>query len=116
MKEISKSRVITLLLAALCSAIALASSEFEGIWQGAINTPGQVLEIEVTFSDSEDGVTGKISIPVQGMMDFALSDIEAEGRSIQFAMAGIPGEPGFEGELSDDGKEISGNFTQGGSS
>ncbi|HJL61087.1 MAG TPA: serine hydrolase [Pseudomonadales bacterium] len=114
MKEISKSRVITLLLAALCSAIALASSEFEGIWQGAINTPGQVLEIEVTFSDSEDGVTGKISIPVQGMMDFALSDIEAEGRSIQFAMAGIPGEPGFEGELSDDGKEISGNFTQGG--
>ncbi|TDJ31221.1 MAG: serine hydrolase [Gammaproteobacteria bacterium] len=104
--------ILTLIL--FLANFSFASSLFTGTWQGAINTPGQALEIEVSFSESEEGVTGKISIPVQGLRDFALSDIHIEGESIQFAMTGVPGKPSFDGKISDDGKGISGIFSQGG--
>ena len=105
---------IILTLSLFLANSSFASSLFTGTWQGTISTPGQALEIEVSFSDSEERVTGKISIPIQGLTDFALSDIRIEGESIQFAMAGIPGEPSFDGKLSDGGKGISGIFSQGG--
>jgi len=101
------------------AAVAFAAGPFDGHWQGSIQVPGQALEIDVDLATAEDGtLSGDISIPIQGLRDFALSgieaDLEADPATIRFEMAGIPGMPTFEGTLSGDGKTLSGTFHQGG--
>jgi hypothetical protein len=64
---------------------------------------------------NEEGIwSADISIPAQMTEDFPLSDVKVEGREVSFRMADVPGDPTFTGALSEDGKTISGPFTQGG--
>ncbi len=85
----------------------------EGGWSGAIEVPGQPLHIEVAFA-SDESLTGTISIPVQGLESYPLSDIQFEGDEISFIMA-LPNEDVmFDGEVIED--SISGTFTQSGQS
>ena len=107
-------------LLALCSVLltattALAESPFDGHWQGTIQVPGQPLEINVDFESDEGGtLSGDISIPVQGLSDRDLTEILVEGGTIRFKLPDIPGDPSFDGSLSEDGKTIAGAFRQGG--
>lgn len=112
----SRSRFVLVPLAAfLLTFPALAESPFDGHWRGEIQIPGQPLEIDVDLVSAEDGsMSGDISIPVQGLADFALGELVVEDREIRFKMPGIPGEPSFEGSLSEDGRQIAGTFRQGG--
>jgi CubicO group peptidase (beta-lactamase class C family) len=92
-----------------------ASEEITGHWEGAIQLPNLELGLLVDFSRSNDGVyTGEIDIPLQSAQDLPLSDISFDGRTVKFKIAGIPGDPAFDGALSEDGGTISGSFTQGG--
>ncbi len=86
-----------------------------GHWEGAIQTPEGELAIVVDLVQGEQGAwTGTISIPAQNLKGFELSDIAVSGKSVKFAMKGVPGDPAFDGKLGEDGKTISGPFTQGG--
>ena len=88
-----------------------------GHWEGAIIVPGGELGIDVDLSLGEDGVwKGDISIPLQATEDFPLSEVKVEGLQVTFAMAGVPGEPTFRGTLSEDGRNMTGAFIQGGQS
>ncbi|MEM9290690.1 MAG: serine hydrolase [Acidobacteriota bacterium] len=88
---------------------------FEGNWAGAIEVPGRPLGIELSITASSDsGLEGTITIPVQALEDVPLAFLSGEGRSIRFHIPGIPGDPTFEGTLSEDGASLSGPFTQGG--
>jgi len=88
-----------------------------GSWDGAIELPNGKLAINVTLErGAEDGWTGTIDIPAQGLHGFALSAVSADGERVHFEMAGVPGTPTFEGELADSGEAISGTFQQGGQS
>lgn len=110
-KHLAASTLFALLLALLTAAPGLAESLFEGHWEGRIETPGQPLEIDVDFeSCADDTLSGDISIPVQGIRDLDLTAIVADGRVVRFEIPGIPGEPSFEGELAEDGKQIAGTF------
>jgi CubicO group peptidase (beta-lactamase class C family) len=89
-----------------------------GRWTGTITLPGQALAIEVTFA--ADG--GSITIPAQGAKDVPLEKIslgepgsgaQGQGRTVTFAIKGIPGDPTFRGTLADDGT-MKGGFIQGG--
>jgi hypothetical protein len=101
------------LLAALAAAPLLCGQA--GHWQGSIQTPGPELGIIVDLAQDAQGAwTGAISIPDQNLKGFPLSDIVVNGKSVKFAMKGIPGDPLFEGKLAEDGKTIAGPFTQGG--
>jgi len=46
--------------------------------------------------------------------DLPLANISAEGTNVGFDLPGIPGNPKFQGQLSDDGQTIAGDFTQSG--
>ncbi len=83
-----------------------------GEWHGTIDIPGQPLEIGLTFT--EDGVVpaGTIDIPAQLVADAPLADVTRTGTSVKFAIAGIPGEPTFDGTLVAGG--FTGKFTQAG--
>lgn len=90
---------------------------FEGHWEGAIQIPGAELKINLDFRPKGDGWEGDISIPIQKIQDFALANISLKDGTVGFELpnqSGITGSPTFKGTLSDDGKRISGDFTQSG--
>jgi len=95
-------------------ATAQEVSSPEGHWEGAIQVPGGELGINVDLLMEGGTWSGDISIPLQQTEDFPLSDVVVEGDRISFAMAGVPGDPKFDGTISEDGLTISGAFTQGG--
>ena len=47
------------------------------------------------------------------MRAFPLSSVAVQGNTVGFAMNGIPGDPAFKGQLSEDGTTLAGDFTQG---
>ncbi|MGD2108133.1 MAG: serine hydrolase [Phycisphaerae bacterium] len=96
------------------SLLASGDDDLAGHWAGTISLPGTELEIDVDFKTGESGWEGNISIPMQGAKDLPLGDVTVEGGRVSFAIAGVPGEPKFAGELSDDGVSITGEFTQAG--
>ncbi|MGB2984470.1 MAG: serine hydrolase, partial [Phycisphaerae bacterium] len=68
----------------------------------------------IDFEKKGDAWEGKISIPMQNAKDIPLANITVEGVNVAFDMPGVPGDPKFSGEFSEDGEKISGEFTQGG--
>ncbi len=92
-----------------------SAADFIGTWKGAIQIPGSPLEVEVTIDTAETGeLAGDIDIPAQNTKDQALKDIAADGSTISFVITTVPGDPTFDGSLSDDGDTLSGEFRQGG--
>lgn len=107
------------LLALLTVAGPLAGQETPspaGHWEGEIQVPGQGLGINVDLMEEGGAWTGDISIPVQATEDFPLGEIGVDGPQVTFAMVGVPGNPKFEGTVSEDGQTLSGTFSQGGQS
>jgi len=97
------------------TAWAALAAGAAGHWKGAIQTPGQELQVEVDLAVREPGAwVGTITIPAQNVRAFPLSSIEAKGEVVSFTMKGIPGDPLFKGRLSEDGGTLAGDFTQGG--
>lgn len=92
----------------------LGTVDMSGNWKGAISLPGAKLQIDVDFSKKNGAWEGIISIPAQGTKDLPLANVLIDGKSVAFEMSGVPGDPKFKGEISDDGESISGEFTQGG--
>ena len=94
---------------------AAQPSALAGHWAGVIDIPGMKLEVNLDFVQNPDGSwTGDISIPIQKAFDLPLENISLEERKITFAIKGVPGKPVFSGQLSEDGRVITGEFTQSG--
>lgn len=105
--------VLALASSALPSSALPQPADPAGSWSGAIELPGAELGVVVVLELADGSWSGTIDIPAQGLRGFALSDVAAGDGRVHFAMAGIPGEPTFDGELSATGDAISGTFTQG---
>lgn len=85
----------------------------EGVWNGTINVPNQPLSIAISFEDGDEW-TGTISIPVQSVKDYPLSNIIIDQSDISFDMD-IQGQTlTFDGTK--DKETIEGTFTQQGQS
>jgi hypothetical protein len=105
-----------LLAAALVAApVQAAQSGAGGHWTGAIETPGQPLQVEVDLAPGTPPAwVGAISIPAQNLKGFGLASVEVLDKAVTFAIPGAPGTPTFKGTLSADGTTIAGDFSQGG--
>ena len=107
--------LVVLIVSLPSGVIARPQDGPHGVWTGAIEVPGQTLEIIVTLRATAGGNwTGSIDIPAQNLSDFALSDVAVAAGSVTFTMAGIPGEPLFLGSWDAEKQTISGDFEQGG--
>jgi hypothetical protein len=93
---------------------AQSTPRASGHWEGAIQVPGQELKIEVDLAPAGDQWEGTISIPAQTLTGFPLSSISVQADTVTFLMRNVPGEPTFKGTVSKDGKQLSGDFSQGG--
>src|SRR5262249_6745339 len=104
--------VVLVLLLFPPPAPAQPAADASGHWTGSIQTPGGDLGVEIDLAKNEKGEwIGAISVPKQNMKGFPLANITIQGKTISFAMKGIPGDPTFQGALSEDAKSISGDFT-----
>src|SRR5688572_4720655 len=116
MKTFNKSiLVLTLIAATLFTTTSEGGTtkSAAGYWEGSIELPTTALSIRVELKNpSTTNWTGTIDIPVQGLHDFALTNVVVKDSKVEFVMPGIPGNPDFEGTLDKDA--ISGSFSQGG--
>jgi hypothetical protein len=101
----------------LVSAGILGAQEITpaGHWEGSIHTPDGI-GINVDLKLEEGIWVGDIGIPAQMAQDITLGDVVVDGSKVSFVMPGVPGDPAFDGALSEDGNQISGMFSQGGAS
>jgi CubicO group peptidase (beta-lactamase class C family) len=109
-----------LVFAAAMAAVAFTAADVpspQGRWRGAIELPGQSLEVLVRITPAEGGVWGgTIDIPAQGARNLTLTGFEVDSGRVRFSISGIPGDPTFQGTLSAEGQggSLAGDFTQGG--
>lgn len=82
-----------------------------GDWHGAIEVPGQPVEVGVTFTGTG---TATIDIPKQGMTAVELKDVRSDRNEVSWAIAGVPGDPKFHGIYDKGADRINGDFVQGG--
>ncbi len=86
-----------------------------GHWEGSIALPDMQLNVIVDLDRDVRGAwTGDIDIPAQGAQDLPLKGIVVSDSSVSFEITIGPGNPRFEGRVSEDGASINGEFIQGG--
>ena len=114
-RDLGSVLLALLMLSSAFAAPAAAQDGPSGVWEGAIEVPGQALQVIVTLRSGGDGAwVGTIDIPAQNLADFPLSEVVAGAESVTFAMSGIPGDPVFSGTWDATAQTISGDFRQGG--
>ncbi|WP_261129811.1 alpha/beta hydrolase [Bacillus sp. Marseille-Q3570] len=85
------------------------AEQLTGTWNGTIDVPGRPLNIIVKFKQ-KDELAGTISIPVQNVADFSLSEIKLNDDKVNFKMPLQGQEIKFYGTI--DKNKINGTFTQ----
>ena len=111
----------TRVVAALFAFVLLVRLEAQqpatpaGHWAGSIEA-GPGIGVEIDLAAQANTWRGTITIPSQGVKGAPLADIIVKAPAVEFAMKGAPGDPRFKGQLSQDGKTLSGTFTQGAAS
>jgi len=93
------------------TAAPAAPSPFAGHWEGAIQIPTGELQVMMDLTPAEGGWKGSIDIPQQGAKGLPLDKITVDGDHARFSIAGVPGDPTFDGEAKNGA--IRGTFTQG---
>ncbi|MGB8952455.1 MAG: serine hydrolase [Candidatus Aminicenantales bacterium] len=107
--------LFVLLLGFISPALPAEAPSIAGHWEGAIDIPGMKMEVHIDFSQAADSTwKGDISIPQQNAKDLPLTGINVEELKVTFSIAGVPGDPTFKGTLSEDEKQITGEFSQSG--
>ena len=106
---------LVLLLPASAADARQAAPPPSGQWIGTLPA-GPGLEMEINLARKGTEWYGTISIPQQLTKGLPLGEVTVKSQTVTFAIKGAPGDPRFSGALSDDGKTITGTFTQGGGS
>ena len=107
--EIHERRILTRLALLLFAFPLFAQSPPAGHYEGSIATPSG-LQIEIDIN----GANASITIPVQNIRNWALTNVTITATDFVADMPNIPGNPHFTGKVIDAGKKISGDFEQGG--
>lgn len=85
-----------------------------GTWQGILDAGAVKLRLVLKVAKEANGkLKATVDSPDQGATDMPLNSIDITGLSVRFEMTS-PAEATYEGKLSGDGSEISGQWQQGG--
>ncbi len=103
--------VIAVLVAGCSRSDSNPPEPTTGDWRGAIEIPGQPVEVGVTFTDKG---TATIDIPKQGMSAVELKEVRSDRNGVSWAIPDVPGEPKFQGIYDKGADRINGDFVQGG--
>jgi len=105
----------TLFLSSATFLPAQGAADVSGHWEGSAEVQGLQLNFEIDLAKNSQGeLVGTLGSAAQNLKGLPLSQFAVEGQSVRFQVKGSPGERAFKGTISDDGKSISGNYSQGG--
>ena len=111
MTRISAALVVFLVIACLTVAQTPTKGP-EGSWQGTLDVGGQKLRLAMSISKSADGsYSGRVESIDQGTM-IPIDVITVNGDSVRLELKSVGGT--FDGKLTADGSELTGQFSQGG--
>jgi murein DD-endopeptidase MepM/ murein hydrolase activator NlpD len=103
------------LLALACAATASAQASSPGLagdWEGALDAGGAKLRLTLHVVKTDDGLyLGKLVSLDQGNAEIPLGKATVDGRSVSLEFPLVTGS--FKGELSADGAELKGTWSQG---
>lgn len=90
----------------------LPGEGFSGVWQGGLKV--NIMELRLLFKLNGSGseMKGTMDSMDQGAKDMPLDEVVSKGRSLHLEMRSIGGM--YDGEMSEDGSEINGEWKQGG--
>lgn len=100
----------------LAPAAAPAAMNAAGVWEGTIKGPNGDIGFVFNLHRDGDKWAAEMDIPIQGVSGLPLINVKVDGAAVGFGVPGAPGDPHYDGKLADDGKTISGTFSQGGAS
>jgi len=106
----ARAALIATLLAA-APAVAQPASAYNGDWTGALTAGGQTLHLVLHVKTEGATQTAELDSLDQGATVPA-SAIKTDGGQVSILFLSVGGE--FAGKLSEDGKTITGTWTQGG--
>jgi len=81
-----------------------------GLWEGSLTTPNGDLGMVFNLHQDGDHWAAELDVPMQGVSELPLSNVKVDSASVGFDLPG-PGNPHYDGKLSDDGKTIAGNLS-----
>jgi hypothetical protein len=118
MRALARTLMLAVLVFVLATSLpAQTPVDPSGHWEGTVQVPDMELKIEVDLAKNSKGqLAGTFAQPAQGVKGLPLSTVAVEGRSVRFVIKAGPEVSTFSGTLSDDGKSLSGEVTQGGQS
>ena len=94
---------------ALSAAIVLtASPELAGYWEGKVTRGAAESAFEVEFSETDGGLTGRVSFPESGTRDNRLDTVEVTGETVTFGYQSGRNDRTFTGTV--DGATLSGTL------
>jgi len=93
-------------------ALGQRPADFAGDWSGTLAVPGAEIPLVVHLVHEGGRWSGTADSPMQGAAGLPLARVRVQGASLEFALANIPGEPRFQGELR--AGSIHGTFSQSG--
>jgi hypothetical protein len=110
--------VAALLVLPASSLLAQTAVDPSGHWEGTIQAqPNIVIKVEIDLAkNGKGGLAGTFGQPEQRVKGLPLSTVAVESRSVRFVVKGGPDAATFVATLSADGKSMSGDVTQDGSS
>ena len=116
MDNTNRSNLLAVLVFSTAAFLpAQSAAGLSGHWEGSAKTPTKELNFEVDLAKNSTGdLAGTFGNPSEKLKGLLLSNIAVDGNSVRFQIKGAPGERAFKGTFSDDGKSISGDYTQGG--
>lgn len=109
MRRFTRMLVIAaLLLSPARSVLAQTAVDPSGHWEGKVEAPNMDMRFEIDLAKNTNGeLAGTLSVPAQELKGLRLLTVAAEGKSINFHARR---DQTFSGDLSDDGKSMSGTF------
>jgi hypothetical protein len=90
-----------------------SSPTVSGHWQGSLKMPGQDLVIVLDLATNAKGAwIGSFSMPEVGATDIPVDQLSVAQAKVHFVLS-VAGNPAYDGNLSPDGKELTGTFSTG---
>ena len=86
--------------------------KFTGRWEGNLDAPGGSLHLVFNLSNKDGLGNGTIDSPDQGAVGIPMSSIVVNDNTVKIGVQVISG--GYKGKLSEDGKTLTGEWSQGG--
>jgi hypothetical protein len=89
-----------------------SSPTVSGHWQGSLKVGSQDLVIVVDLAKNAKGTwIGSFSMPELGATDIPVDQLTVGQTKVHFVVTATPGSPSFDGNLSADGNELTGTFS-----